>query len=407
MDEVPLKTIKFGKWLKCSTSQLGCLLSCPKSGPLLEFTWRNGSSEDDECESVIFQCGDISAVDVRVETKFGSIDSMKGTIIVECLSPILVRNVDSDNVGSSCSPAKDVNKVVNTSGTKNFIIEATFHVNETEPVRHIIRQLRSSCSRQESETGLENESTKVPKPKITTIKEGLPNWVRFIPHYLYSRRTRRTIELAIFLYMIFSVTWALWQLYRYVDFIRELLTPLINLLQYQYQLLDNLFHLFNAIFEKYTTQWLCFIQPLYTVGTTLAAPLFKILSQFSPLLFIVLQSLKSVWGVLKPVAKPIISIGYQFAQFISTIFHSIKILVARIWSPFYNALMPVRRVLGAVYYRSLYQALHFDPLKAQLSIVRTTVINSTKALGVGTAHLFRQIYKIIWLRRSARTHKEE
>ena len=405
MDEVPLKTIEFGKWLKCSTTQPSCFLSCPKSVPLLEFAWRSDNSEDDK--SVIFQCGDISAVDVRVETKFGAIDSMKGTIIVECLSPIFVQNVDSDNVGSST--AKDVNKVVNISGVKNFIIEATFHVNETEAVRRIIRQLRDSCSREESKTGVENESTKTPKPKITTFKEGLPNWVRFIPHYLYSRRTRRTIELAIFLYMIFSVTWALWQLYRYVDFIRELLTPLIDLLQYQYQLLDNFVHLFNTIFEKYTVQWLCFIKPLYTVGTMLASPLLKILSQLSPLFLIILQSLKTVWDALKPVAKPIFSIGYQFAQFTITILRSIKMLVARFWSPLYNALVPaVRRALGAVYYGSLYQARHFDPLKAQLGIVRTTVINSAKALGLGTAHLLRQIYKIIWLRRSARTrHKEE
>lgn len=406
MAEVPLKTIKCGKWFKSSKSQGNCFLSCQikKSVPLLEFVWKSGNDNKDG-QSVTFQCADVSAVDLRVNTKFGSIDAMKGTIIVECFSPVILQTVDSDNMG------KDIHEHVKISGTENFILQAKFHVNETGAVRDIVRQFRSSCSNLKERKTDENEFT-----KVSTFKEGLPDWVGFIPHYLYSWWTRQAIDLAIFIYMVFSVTWALWQLYRHVDFVRQLVMPLIDIFQYQYQLLDNLVHLLNTIFEEYTMQWLCFIKPLYTVGTTIASPLLKILAQLSPLLYVILRSLTSVWQVLKPVAKPLFTIGYQFVQFIGTIFQSLKTLVARFWSPFYNVSVPamvsgqfksVRRVLRAVYYGSLHQAQHLDPLKAQLSVMRTTVVNSCKALGLGIAHLMRLIYKIIWLRRSAKSQKEE
>lgn len=366
MEEVPLKTIRCGKFSK----KQGCFLSLQETAPGLEFLWRNVTDKDEEC--VRFQCGDISAVDLRVETKFGSIDAMKGRIIVECLSPVLEQHAP---------PPKGNNK----TGSENFIIEATFHVDETGEVRDIIQKLRDAClskKRQthEDENGSSSKESTTTKAKI--FKEGLPDWVSFIPHHFYSRSTRRFIQLAIFIYMVFSVTWALWQLYRHVDFIQELVAPLVDMLQYQYQILDNILQLLNTIFEEYTIQWLCFIKPLYTLTNTLASPLWNVFRQFNPLLSIILQVLTVTWNIFRPVAKPIITLGYFSVQFIFTMFRSLKTIMTGLWSPLNSA-------------------------SDHLILMRTTVINSSKALSLGVIRLAKKIYKIIWLRRSARAEKEE
>lgn len=402
--EVPLKTIKCGKFWK---THPGCFLSCEDTTSSLQFVWRSLHGEDEQ--SVSFQCKDISAVDLRVRTKFGSIDAMRGIIIVECLSSILVQEVGD--------PKFYMNNV--SSASKNFIIQATFHVNETGAVRDIIRKLQSSSSTpaKTDQNKHENDSCslKLLNTSTTNFQEGLPDWVGFIPHVLYSRRVRQFVELGIFLYVVFSVAWALWQLYSHVDFVSELVRPLIDMLKCQYHLLDHTVYFFNTIFEEYTTKWLCFIKPLHTITTTIASPLWRTLGQLSPIFHTVFQGLTVIWHVLWPVAKPMFSLIYQLVQFIFTTVHQLKKFVSRFWSPVHHISVPVvisaqfnsvKRMLGIVYH-GLGQARHLDPLKAQFTLVRSIVINSGKSLGLGVFRLMKQIYKIIWLRRLARGPKED
>ena len=395
MAGVPLKSIKCGKIRK---KQPNCYLVLPEIDvPRLDFICRDTTNGD-----LTLQCENITAIDLKVEAKFGSIEAMKGTLLVEC------------SILENHSAIETTNNISETfcKRSANCLVQATFHVDETGAVRDILRKLRSN----NFNSNLDENTTVNSNPKSNPkkFKEGLPSWVQYIPHYLYSKRTRQCIQLAIYIYLVFSVMWALWQLYRYVDFVRETVQPLIDLLQYQYRLLGYVIQFFNTVFEEYTIQWLCFIRPLYTVISTMAAPLLQTIGQLGPVLRIVTQSVTNSCAVLWPVVKPVLNIGYQLMYFVFTILRALKNMLARLWFPFVDISVPtivgtyfraIRNML-LVLWHSLGQA-QLDPLKAQLVIVRTTVIHSSKALGLGMVRLARKIYKVIWLRRSARVEKEE
>ena len=373
MAEVPLKAIKCGRIRK---KQPNCFLVLPETAmPKLEFICRDETNGD-----VTLQCENITAIDLKVEAKFGSIEAMKGTILVE--SSVLQKLTPS-TIGTTYNNSATTSES-STKQYRNCLVQATFHVKETGAVRDLLRKLQSNSNLSTNTTpnGDTNHSQ-------THFKEGLPHWVRYIPHYFYSKRTRQCIQLAIYVYFVFSVMWALWQLYRYVDFVREAVQPLIEFIQYQYRLLGYVIEFFSALFEKYTVQWLCFIKPLYMVMSTVAAP--------------ITNSFMALW----PVVKPVLNIGYQIFLLVFAIFRALKNTVARLCpaidiGTYFRALKSMLWVL----WRSLGQA-QLDPLKAQLILVRTTVINSSRALSLGMVRLVRKIYKVIWLRRSAHLEKED
>ncbi|XP_028404340.1 uncharacterized protein LOC114526985 [Dendronephthya gigantea] len=400
MDEVPLISVKCGGILKKQSDN--CCLAIPdKNEPRLDFV-----CEAKDGEILKLHCRNITAIDLRVEAKFGSIDAMKGTLLIEC-SVVKTKHPVNESMN------EDLALLSGNSG-ESCLVRASFHVNETGAIRDLLRKLKGIYT----STNLdENTSIRHPNGSSETssqtntkhLKEGLPKWVEYIPHFLYSKRTRQCIQLAIYVYLVFSVMWALWQLYRYVEFVREFLRPLIDFLQYQYRLLDYAIRFFNTIFEEYTVQWLCFIKPLYTVASTMAAPVLQTVAQLRPLLQIVAQSVTSSCAVMWPVVKPIANVAYQLGYFLFGILQGLKNLVGRLWFPFVNVSIP--SIFGT-YFRAVKQMLltlwqslgqtQLDPLRAQLLIVRATVIQSCRALGFGVARLAQKINQIIWLRRSAR-----
>ena len=403
MAEVPLKSIKCGKVCR---KQPNCYLVLPETGlSRLDFIYRDGNDD-----ILTLQCEDITAVDLRVEAKFGSIEAMKGTLLVEC-SVLQTKNttLESSSNNNSTSPSE-----IYGERSKNCLVRATFHVNETGAVRDVIRKLRGHYSRPNSDQNTAGNPQNTPQNQSKVFQEGLPSWVEYVPHYVYSKRTRQFIQVAIYIYLIFSVTWALWQLYRYVDFVRECVQPLIEFLQYQYRVLDHLIRFFNTLLEEYTIQWLCFIKPLCTVTSAIAAPLLQMFGQLGPILRIIAQTVTNSCTILWPIFKPVVNVGYQFGHLLLIIFRVLKNTLARLWLLFVDNSVPavivaylraIKRMLW-VLWNSLGQA-QLDPLRVQLVIVRTTVIQSGKAVSFGMVRLVRKIYKVIWLRRSARIEKEE
>ena len=385
MAEVPLKAIKCGRIRK---KHPNCYLALCEGGlPRLDFICRDETNGE-----LTLRCKDITAIDLRVEAKFGSIEAMKGTVMVECsvLEKLTLATINNNSVTPELSSER----------LPNNLVQATFHVNETGAVRDIFKKLQSNSNVAPSDP---NNPQSNPRQ---FIREGLPSWVQYIPHYFYSKRTRQCIQFAIYVYLVFSVMWALWQLYRHVDFVRESVQPLIELLQYQYRLLGYVIEFFNTLFEEYTVQWLCFIKPLYMVMSTMAAPLLQTIAQLGPVIRIVTQGVTNGCMLLWPVVKPVLNIGYQLLFFVYAILRALKNTVASLWFPVVDASVPttigtyfraLRNMLWALWH-SLGQA-QLDPLKAQLIVVRTTVIHSGKAVSLGVVRLVRKIYKVIWLRR--------
>ena len=394
MAEVPLKAIKCGRIRK---KQPNCFLILPETSmPKLEFICRDETNGD-----VTLQCENITAIDLKVEAKFGSIEAMKGTILVEC-------SVLEKLTPSTTGTTYDNLTTASESSTKcypNCLVQATFHVKETGAVRDLLRKLRGNSNLSSNTTA--NDDKNQSQSNTTHFKEGLPHWVRYIPHYLYSKRTRQCVQLAIYVYFVFSVMWALWQLYRYVDFVREAVQPLIEFIQYQYRLLGYVIEFFSTLFEKYTVQWLCFIKPLYMVMSTMAAPLLQTVAQLGPVIRIVTQGVTNSCMALWPVAKPVLNVGYRLFLFLFAILRTLKNTMSKLFPAFdvgtyFRAL---KNMLWALWL-SLGQA-QLDPLKAQLILVRTIIINSGRALSLGMVRLVRKIYKVLWLRRSAHLEKED
>lgn len=252
----------------------------------------------DHSYCTFLNCKNISAADLRVSAKFGYLDAMTGTLIIECQKLIGVagpHNSTSTTVASS----------------RSYVVEATFHVNYTGQVRDVLRSLRNAKQVElaaDVETPSEDEGQKtavsgVPMLPIEEkkLREGLPDWTPYIPHRVYTPGVRRIIELIITLYKIFSILWALWQLYRHVDFIRAYIQPFIDALKYHVELMDKCIQFLNSLFEEMTNQWLAYVKPGYVILSSFASPLiavgqelWSVLSSISLAIAVVFQDRKSV-----------------------------------------------------------------------------------------------------------------
>lgn len=214
-------------------------------------------------------CQNISAADLRVSAKFGYLDAMTGTLTVECQELI---EIDGPHFGPS------------VASPRSYVLEATFHVNYTGQMRDVLRSLRHAklvesvtesevLSREAESRGVASMSMACSEKKL---REGLPDWTPYVPHRVYTPAVRRLIESVITLYTIFSILWAMWQLYRHVDFIRAYVQPIIDALKYHVELMDKCIQFLNSLFEEMTKQWLAYFKPVYVILSSFASPLIAI-----------------------------------------------------------------------------------------------------------------------------------
>ena len=77
---------------------------------------------------------------------------------------------------------------------------------------------------------------------------------------MYSLNVRISIQNVLFLYSLFSVVWAFWQLYRNVDIIQHVLEPIIAVLKEVY--LASIIEVFDWLLAIFTEFWMRFLSPL-------------------------------------------------------------------------------------------------------------------------------------------------
>lgn len=357
----------------------------------------------DHSYCTFLNCKNISAADLRVSAKFGYLDAMTGTLIIECQKLIGV-----------AGPHHSTSTTVASS--RSYVVEATFHVNYTGQVRDVLRSLRNAKQVElaaDVETPSEDEGQKtavsgVPMLPIEEkkLREGLPDWTPYIPHRVYTPGVRRIIELIITLYTIFSILWALWQLYRHVDFIRAYIQPFIDALKYHVELMDKCIQFLNSLFEEMTNQWLAYVKPGYVILSSFASPLiavgqelWSVLSSISLAIAVVFQPLRHIFG-------PLLKFIYLlFIKTPYTIFQPAFSMGAKCWSLFYDGVIccvvvaqfsHIKRSCGWLV-EILEKSMKFDPLKAQLILMRSNVINSGKALSLGLVYIFKSIERRVWL----------
>ena len=357
----------------------------------------------DHSYCTFLNCKNISAADLRVSAKFGYLDAMTGTLIIECQKLIDV-----------AGPHHSVSATVASS--RSYVVEATFHVNYTGQVRDVLRSLRNAKQVElatDVETPSEDEGQKTAASGVPVLpieekklREGLPDWTPYIPHRVYTPAVRRIIELIITLYTIFSILWALWQLYRHVDFIRAYIQPFIDALKYHVELMDKCIQFLNSLFEEMTNQWLAYVKPGYVILSSFASPLiavgqevWSVLSSISLAIAVVFQPLCHIFGPL---------FNFIYLLFIKTpytIFQPAFSMGAKGWSLFYDGVFchvvvvqfsHIKRACGWLV-EILEKSMKFDPLKAQLILMRSNVINSGKALSLGLVYIFKSIERRVWL----------
>ena len=351
----------------------------------------------DHAHCTFLNCQNISAADLRVSAKFGYLDAMTGTLTVECQKLMDVAGPHhSTTVASS----------------RSYVVEATFHVNYTGQVRDVLRSLRNAKqveSATEAETPPRDEGSKtlgVPVKGEKKLREGLPDWTPYIPHRVYTPAVRRVIELVITLYTIFSILWAVWQLYRHVDFIRAYIQPIIDALKYHVQLMDQCIQFLNNLFEEMTNQWLAYVKPGYVILSSFASPLIAVGREMWSVIYSISLAFAVVFQPLYHIFEPVFKfVCVVFIKTPYTIFQPAFSVGAKCWSLFYDAVF--RRVILAQFshikrsvgwlVEILEKSMKFDPLKAQLILMRSNVINSGKALSLGLVYIFKTIERRVWL----------
>lgn len=338
--------------------------------------------EHEEC--IVFNLEDISAADLRVSAKFGSLDAMSCILTLECSKEIDISG-DDQNIGYM-----------------THVMELTFHVNYTGKVRDVLRSLRQAKI---------NEDLVADGPSRTEVKmvvsesrfrEGLPDWVLYLPRRLYTPYLRRLIETVLTIYTIFSILWALWQLYRHVDFIRAYVRPVIDTLIYHIKTLDRLIQIANDLLEEFTQQWLDYFKPVCVILTSFATPLIALGKHFLSILLSMYSIIKIVFQPLLNVLQPLINVlSVVFFRAPLSVLKSLYNVVDSCWEVIYEAvysthivqqLRSLLQTLGEILERSM----RLDPLKAQLILMRSNVLNSGKALGLGMVYIYKSIERKIW-----------
>ncbi|XP_020615934.1 uncharacterized protein LOC110053955 [Orbicella faveolata] len=364
----------------------------------LKFLYKDRKHFDHEY-CTFLNCQQISAADLRVSAKFGYLDAMTGTLTVECQE--LVEIDGPHHRGSSAS-------------SRSYVLEATFHVNYTGQVRDILRSLRhaklvesaSDCETFPGEGATRGVADIAMPCSEKKLREGLPDWTPYIPHRVYTPAVRKLIESVITLYTIFSILWAVWQLYRHVDFIRAYVQPIIDTLKYHVELMDKCIQFLNSLFEEMTKQWLAYVKPGYVILSSFASPLIAVGREMWTAFVSISAAFALFFQPLYHVFEPLFKVIYMvFIKTPYTIFQPAFAVGVKCCSLCYNTvfchvvLSQLNRIRGSLGWlvEILEKSMKLDPLKAQLVLMRSTVINSGKALSLGLVYIFKSIERRVWL----------
>ena len=375
---------------------------------------RNASKVKGQKVYNVLQCADISAGDLKVTTKFGSWDTMLARILIECDGPMFLwkQKIDEKQTDENHGNCRRIEYefVILSS----CMVKATFPVEFISTVCKMMHLVKVSKTREIltikdlKRSGVISKQTKMP----SKIREGLPEWVNYIPYRWYSANLRRVIEYLLVFYTIVSLLWAVWQLYRHVDFIRSYLKPIVTFIEHYFSMLKSWFQWMDDAFTVLSHYWWNFIKPLFMIVVAALSPLFQI---FRPL--------KGIINIIPHLFDPFIQLFNMICMFVKPVFLPLKSLFG---VGFHFIVSGVNSVLvhlmgnptiaiiierGKEFYiiQLIHEALHghLDPLKAQVVVIRDLIFKSSRKIYYGLRFIVNKIYfVIIFLRREREYSKE-
>eukprot|EP00111_Clytia_hemisphaerica_P025029 TCONS_00073704-protein len=343
---------------------------------------------------------DVTAADLKVTSKFGSWDSMSTRLLVENRTPLIAWTVeklaDVEGLLNRKAPVKETLQNQQNDGEQtaylrreqeSCMVKATFDVQDLQQLREILHALKIRKLRERTAM-LENHERGLQKDvrPLSKIREGLPEWVNYIPAKWYSSTIRQVFEYLIIIYTLLTLSWAIWQLYKHVGFIRKFLRPVLEILEFYLEMLRGWFRWLDLVTDVITDYWWMYMKPvillatpLYTALAMLFKPLRNVANVVTMVTTPVMSCLRLMASALSPLAQPALmfwntvrQVFVKFADSLSFIWG----IVAR-WS-IVRIVADKFQGLGLQNLLNELSNTNLDPLKAQMLVIQNLLLRSSK-----------------------------
>ena len=170
--------------------------------------------------------------------------------------------------------------------------------------------------------------------------------------------------------------------------------------------MDKCIQFLNSLFEEMTKQWLAYVKPGYVILSSFASPLIAVGQEMWTAFVSISAAFAVLFQPLYHAFEPLFKVIYMvFIKTPYTIFQPAFAVGAKCCSLCYNTvfchvvLSQLNRIRGSLGWlvEVLEKSMKLDPFKAQLVLMRSTVINSGKALSLGLVYIFKSIERRVWL----------
>ena len=351
---VPLERVELGSWKYTATELEDIeLLYELESSDLLIKTSVHGAMNG--AVPATFRVRNVSAADFSlVNIVPGSLESMVVRLVLETESDVSYNHGPLNHDPLSVRDDYGGSHKAKQTKIKCHRITMTASVHETGHLRDILLFLKCGCVDDLSPDNLfislkrrrsaaskvdylkgssitsSTISTTTTKHQITLL-EGLPFWAFYIPWRLYSKKARISIQRLFQLYLLFSVMWASWQLYRHVNVIHLALEPLVNILKLY---LSSIMNTFDSLLALFTVWWTTFLNPLNVFCGALLAPVFRLALQLK-------GGLASLWRVLR-------YSRFLRALKLMALYDLLKIICRKLFMPAFQLVLHLRSGLASL-----------------------------------------------------------
>ena len=378
--KVSLESLRIGPWLYTSTTDEEIELSYEMQSTELKI--RANAAGNTGAPPAVFSIRDVSAADLQlVSVVPGSLESMVARLVLETESDVSCEELGRGGGGGG-----------ETRELRHRMVTLTASPHEAGSLRDILFFQKSPYSsasslstdslylspRRSKKAGSKEESS---PPQEVVIIDGLPFWTHYIPWWVYSRRVRQTVQFALLLYMVFSVMWAMWQLYRHVHIIRVALKPIINLLWFH---LASLMEVVDGFLAWFTELWTTLLSPLNVFRGIVIAPLLTLLgyarSVSSFVFYLCNAHLGTLWRAF--CSSSLLTALRAFASLLRAF---ASVLCSSVWNVLFSR--PLYAIWRALL-NSRVAVASLDLNRARLNWVFGLVTGSVRAIGVGLTRLF-------------------
>jgi len=370
---VPLETVQIGKWKYVSKEMedIELLYELQSSDLVISVNVR-GTGDGVPAS---FYIHSISAVDLSlVSVVPGSLESMVASLVLE--TDLQIKCIAKHSSTSAGPEEKDLDI---------HLVKMTASVHESGHLRDVLLFLKCNYSKEmESDSSyvrprslsrsFSDEELQGEAPHLTFV-EKLPYWASFIPWTMYSVKTRKRLQMFILIYSIFTVLWAMWQLYRHVNIIRVIIGPLIEMLKFY---LSSVVEIFDWVFNVFTYLWHTYLSPLNVLRTILLAPVFNLLLQLRT--------------VLSPLTEPIFNLlqNSGLLSVLMVLYRVTRTLLYTLGSTTFYTLASLLRPFSIVWQyivNSRFVVASMDFQRLQMSWVINLLLNSIRSIVRGLLKL--------------------